>query len=179
LIISDIDYQQRLINWMDSPMWSVVTLAEELLRVFPNLGRLIALHMRESNEEETTLMQVSVLYQLQERPITASEIAKKRHVSLQSVSVLIQGMVERGWITRTPDPTDRRQSLLQITPEGMARAEIARNQIISYLADFLRDISPEEVAAAQIFLPALGRILTEHMAAHKAQNVPQEEQTPL
>src|SRR5689334_3173692 len=98
LIINDADNQQRLINWMDNTTWSVETLADELLRVLPNLGHLIALHMREANEEETTLMQVGVLYHLQERgSITASELAKRRKVSLQSVSVLVQGMVEKGW----------------------------------------------------------------------------------
>lgn len=166
---------------MDSK-WTIPTLAEQLLKVLPNLGRLIALHLRESGEEETTLMQVGVLYQLKERSITASELAKQRRVSLQAASVLVQGMVERGWIVREPDPADRRQFLLQITPEGLAKAENTRNQIIEYLAEFLQDLSTEEIAAAQIFLPALSRILTQHMATdnpQEKQRMPQEEQTPL
>src|SRR4051794_3718035 len=129
---------------MDS-IWTIPTLADELLKIFPNLGRLIALHMRESGEEETTLMQIGVLYQIQEQPITSSELAKKRRVSLQASSVLVQAMVERGWIIREPDPADRRQFLLQITPEGLAIAEATRSKIINYLTDFLRDLSAEEV----------------------------------
>lgn len=167
---------------MDS-MWTIPVLAEELLRVFPNLGRLIALHLRESGEEETTLMQIGVLHQIQEQPITASELAKRRRVSLQSASVFVQGMVEKGWIVREADPTDRRQFLLQITPEGVEKAEATRNQIINYLADFLQELSAEEVAAAQVFLPALSRIVTQHSTTDKTQDerqrTPQEEQTPL
>ncbi len=145
--------------------WSVHTLSEELMRIFPNLGRTVAAYLRDNNEEETTMMQVSVLYQIQERSTTASELAKRRRVSLQSASVLVQGLVERGWIIRVPDSTDRRQFLLQITPEGLAKAETTRNQIVNYMAGFLEELSDEEVAAAQIFLPALSRILTQHMTA--------------
>ena len=153
--------------------WSVHTLAEELMQLFPNLGRNIHAHLRDTNEEETTMMQVSVLYQIQERSITASELAKRRRVSLQSASVLVQGLVEKGWIIRTPDPKDRRQFLLQITPEGLAKAESTRNQIVTYMASFLVELSDEEASAAQIFLPALSRILTQHMTV---ENTPEEKQ---
>lgn len=163
--------------------WSVHTLSDELMKIFPNLGRHISVHLRESGEEETTMMQVSVLHQIQEQSITASELAKRRRVSLQSASVLVQGLVERGWLIRVPNPTDRRQFLLQITPEGLVKAKAIRNQISTYLTELLADLSPDEVAAAQIFLPALSRILTQHMAndnlADERQRSPQEEQTPL
>lgn len=144
--------------------WSLYTLAQELMKVFPGLGRQIAIHLRNSGEEETTLMQITVLHHIQHRSITASDLAKSRKVSLQSASVLVQGMVERGWIVRVPDPADRRRSLLQITPEGVAKTEATFNQISSYIADFLSDLTAEEIAAAQVFLPALSRILAQHMA---------------
>lgn len=164
-------------------LWTIPILAEELLKVLPNMGRLVALHLRESGEEETTLMQISVLHQIQEQSITASELAKRRRVSLQSASVLVQGMVERGWIVRVPSPTDRRQFLLQITPEGLAKAAAVKAQITYYMEGFLGGLSEEEVAAAQTFLPALSRILTNQMitdtAQDEGQRKPDEEQTPL
>src|SRR5262245_21167632 len=101
---------------------SIHMLAEELMRLFPHLGRQISIHLRESGEEETTFMQIGVLRQIQERGITASDLAKMRKVSLQAASVLVQGMVEKGWITRVTNPNDRRQFLLEITPEGLAKA---------------------------------------------------------
>lgn len=164
---------------------SLHTLSEELMRIFPNLGRQISTFLREAGEEETTLMQVSVLHQLRDQALTASDIAKKRRVSLQSASVLVQGMVEKGWIVRVPDPNDRRQFLLQVTPEGIEKAEATRNQIISYLESFLMGLSPEEIDAGHIFLPALYQILTRQMAANdtqtqdERQGTPEEEKTPL
>jgi len=165
--------------------WSTEMLSEELVKAFPMLGRQIAAHLRASGDEETTLMQVGVLNQIKERSTTASELAKMRRVSLQSVSVLVQGMVERGWIIRTPDPTDRRQFLLQITPEGVAKADATHNQIVGFLMQLLADVTEEEIDAAQIFLPALRRILTQHTAIENTpdeqqqQPAAQEEQTSL
>ena len=163
--------------------WSVHKLSEELMKIFPNMGRQVSYFLRESGEEETTLMQVSVLHQIQERSMTASDIAKKRRVSLQSASVLVQSMVEKGWIVREPDSKDRRQFLLQITPEGMEKAEATRNQIINHLASFLEELSPEEISAGQVFLPALYRVLSNQITNNASQDERQrtleEEKTPL
>src|SRR5690349_9031677 len=109
--------------------WSIQTLAEALMKIFPNLGKQIAANLRESGEEETTLMQMSVLHQIHKESLTASELAKRRRVSLQSASVLVQAMAERGWITRQSNPNDRRQFLLEITPEGLEKAEALRTQV--------------------------------------------------
>jgi DNA-binding MarR family transcriptional regulator len=164
-------------------LWTAHRLADELMRIMPSFGRLMSLYMRDSGEEETTMMQVSVLFHIQKHPITASELAKKRRVSLQAASVLVQGMVERGWVVRTPDPKDRRQFLLQLTPEGLERAETTRTQIADYLTGFFRDLSAEEIAAASVFLPALNRLLltqleTDSMKNEKQESIP-EEQTNL
>lgn len=119
--------------------------------------------MREKGEDEATFMQISVLMHLREHPITTSELAKRRKVSLQSASVLIQGLVERGWIVRTPDPTDRRQSLLEVTPEGQERAQLAQELITDTIAEVLDELTPEELEGASTFLPGLRRAVTARM----------------
>ncbi|HML22286.1 MAG TPA: MarR family transcriptional regulator [Aggregatilinea sp.] len=107
-------------------------------------------------------MQTRALFFLLERPLTTSELARKRKISMQSASVLVQNMVERGWVTRTPDPNDRRRSTLDVTPEGMARAEQAKAYATRYLAELLSDLSPEEISAAEVFLPALKKLIMKH-----------------
>lgn len=145
--------------------WTAHTVAEALMRVFPSMGRFMSLYMRDVGEEETTIMQIGVLFQIQKEPMTASELAKKRRVSLQAASVLVQGLVQRGWVSRTPDPHDRRQYLIQITPEGSEHAETTRKQIANYLARFLEGLSAEALEAGGVFLPALYTLLTTQMEA--------------
>ncbi len=143
-----------------SETWTFHMVAEELLNVIPNLGRLMAHCAQTTGEEEATLMQVRTLFHLLDRPATVSDLAKKRKVSLQSASVHIQNLVERGWVVRLADPTDRRRSLLEVTDQGLARAQAAQGEIIEHIAGILDGLTPEELSAAQVFITALKRITT-------------------
>jgi DNA-binding MarR family transcriptional regulator len=149
-------------KYMNDP-WTPHTVANELLDVLPAFARIMFSHANTLGEEKTTLMQVRVLSFLMENRLTVSDLAKKRRVSLQSASTLVQGLVERGWVTRVPDPDDRRRSLLEVTPEGLTRAALARERLLRYLTTFLDSLEPDEIAAGQVFLPALRRILHKHM----------------
>ncbi len=138
--------------------WTPYVTAQALLEILPELGRLIAVRIRETGEEEATVMQIGVLLRIIDKPITTSELAKHRRVSLQAASVLVQALVDRGWLTRTPDPDDRRQSLLQVTPEGVLRAQAAQELVTKAIAEVLSELTPEELNAAGVFLPALRRL---------------------
>lgn len=146
---------------------SAQTAAKTLIDIFPIMGRLMALKLREADSEvdEGTMMQMRVLAFLKEETLTTSELAKRRKVSLQSASVLVQGLVEKGWVIRIPDPKDRRQSILQVTPEGEARAQASLELLTSLLTGVLSEMSPEELDAALVFLPALRRIIASQMMA--------------
>ena len=139
--------------------------ARVLLETFPLMGRLMATRMRESGEEEATLMQIGVLIRIRESPtpVTASDLAKTRRVSLQSASVLVQSLVDRGWLTRVPNPKDRRQFILQVTPEGAIRADAMQQQFMDLITTLFSDLSTEELDAASIFLPALHRLVIEQL----------------
>jgi len=149
---------------MTDNLWTPADVAQMFLEVMPRFGRLIASHMRDIDEDEMTVMQVGLLFQMgHHKPLTASDLAKQRKVSLQSMSVQVQALVEKGWVVRIPNPSDRRQFTLQVTPEGLARMMTARGQITAVLAEVLRDLSPPELAAAQILFPALERLLKHNM----------------
>jgi len=135
------------------------TTASVLFKTLPLLGRVMGTRMRDTGEEEGTFAQIMVLTQYRDRPFTVSELAKKRRVSLQSASTLAQRLVDRGWIVRTPDPNDRRQILLELTPEGMAHAQVVHEQFISSMAEILEPLTSEELEAGETFLTALQRIL--------------------
>src|SRR5262245_10771850 len=132
---------------------------QELLAVLPLLNRIVAAEVRREAGEETTMPQFRVLAHLTTGPLTLSALAKKRRVSLQSMGELVQVLVERGWVVRTPDPSDRRQSLLSLTNEGRAHYERAQAQTLQRLAPLMAQLAPEELAAVRMALPALRRVL--------------------
>jgi DNA-binding MarR family transcriptional regulator len=133
----------------------------ELLAMLPLLGRIVASEVRREAGEDTTMPQFRVLAHLANGPLTLSGLAKRRRVSLQSMSELAQLLVERGWIVRTPDPKDRRQSLLQLTEHGRAHYEHASDQATQRLKPLMARLRPDELAAVRMALPALRRVLTQ------------------
>jgi DNA-binding MarR family transcriptional regulator len=133
--------------------------AQELLSVLPLLNRIVAVEVRREAGEETTIPQFRVLAHLCDGPLTLSELARRRYVTLQSMSELAQILVERGWIARTPDPHDRRQQLIALTKHGRAHYQRALSLMIVRLIPLLAGLNETETQAVRIALPALHRVL--------------------
>jgi DNA-binding MarR family transcriptional regulator len=60
------------------------------------------------------------------KELTVSQLARLLGVGNPTASVLIQGLVERGLVTRREHPLDRRQTLISLSKEG---AEIGAGRI--------------------------------------------------
>jgi DNA-binding MarR family transcriptional regulator len=140
-------------------IWTSEDATREVLAVLPLLNRIVGAEVRREAGEDTTIGQFRVLAHLADGPLTLSMLAKRRRVSLQSMSELAQMLVERGWIARTPDPADRRQHLLQLTDSGLAHYQRTQEMTIRQLAPLLAQLSAEEMAAVRMALPALRRVL--------------------
>jgi DNA-binding MarR family transcriptional regulator len=139
--------------------WTSEDATREVLAVLPLLNRIVGAEVRREAGEDTTIGQFRVLAHLADGPLTLSVLAKRRRVSLQSMSELAQTLVERGWISRTPDPTDRRQHLLQLTESGLVHYQRTQQMTIRQLAPLMAQLSPDEMAAVRLALPALRRVL--------------------
>src|SRR5689334_21674947 len=106
--------------------WTAEQATRELLQILRLLARVVAGEVRAAAGEETTMPQFRVLAELAAAPLTLSALAKRRRVSSQAMSALVQSLVERGWIDRTPDRRDRRQQLLALTERGHIHYEHAQ-----------------------------------------------------
>lgn len=137
-------------------------IASELLAVIPLLNRIVAYELRKNGEDETTIVQLRVLASLNEEPLTVSELAKKRRVSLQAVSEHSQVLVERGWVERVPDLHDRRRFLLHITDAGRTQFEGVRSQLILALAPTLAKLTEDENFQIHQALESLRQVLVDH-----------------
>ena len=118
--------------------------AHDLLAILPLLGRLVAAEVRREAGDDTTMPQFRVLAYLAEQPLTLSALARQRRVSLQAMSDLVQMLVERGWIARTPDPQDRRQSLLALTTLGREHYLQVHERALERLVPLLDGLEPDE-----------------------------------
>lgn len=135
------------------------TTAQALLSTFPLLNRLMIVELRQEGGEETTMPQFRVLSYLSESPLTVSDIARLRRVSFQSAGELVQALVERGWIERTPDPKDRRQSQLHLTTSGKQAYERAHSHMVERLSGLLDSLTPTEQDVIQQAMKLLQMLL--------------------
>jgi DNA-binding MarR family transcriptional regulator len=146
-------------------------ISREFLFVLPALNRLIGRELRGETGDDTTLVQIRVLAFLMDTPITMSALARKRRVTLQSASELVQGMVARGWVVREPDPKDRRQSLLHITNEGRAQFELSQEQMVKLIVPLIDSLAPDEREHVHYALLALRRVLSTQDPISEADSV--------
>ncbi len=91
----------------------------------------------------------------------SADLARDLGISKQAVSQLIDTMVMRGYLARTPDSEDRRRMLLTLTPRGEAAATAAWHAVSDADAELARRLSDDGVAALRAGLAALCRMADE------------------
>jgi DNA-binding MarR family transcriptional regulator len=137
----------------------------------PSLGhlasdlRLVCMRIsRRARYESTNRIaphQFSVLCRLQENPRTPKELAETERVSAPSMTRTVAGLVEAGLVSRTDDPTDGRQVIVALTEEGRAVWRDVRRRRDQWMAQRLRDLSPEDREVLARASEILARVVSE------------------
>ncbi|PSS43659.1 transcriptional regulator [Arthrobacter woluwensis] len=117
--------------------------ARALIRGVVDLQRALRCLSHDSLAPGTSTALLGVLHMITEHGGRAVDIAQRLGVSSPVLSRHLAELEERGFITRTQDPTDRRAQLLEVTEIGqeqLARAEEDRVQaLLSLLGDWDED----------------------------------------
>ncbi len=92
-----------------------------------------------------TLSQLSVLALLgRSGPMTLGDLAAAEQVRPPSMTRTVAALVELGLVDRTPSPRDGRQFVVSATPAGTELLAADRVRREEWLAERLRDVSPDE-----------------------------------
>jgi DNA-binding MarR family transcriptional regulator len=77
-------------------------------------------HLAALAEWQVTPSQSRALRVLASRPegIRPSVLADELHIAPRSATEVVDALEDRGWVSRTPDPTDRRATVLTLTDAG-------------------------------------------------------------
>lgn len=97
-------------------------------------------------------------------PLTPSELATRERVQRPTATRLVARLEALGVLQRAADPTDRRSSLLSVTPAGHALIEEMRGRKTAYLARRIDKLTPEERAALDRAAGILERLLEDDRA---------------
>jgi DNA-binding MarR family transcriptional regulator len=94
-----------------------------------------------------------------DEPLSVKALSDLMGLSLPGISRAVEGLVQRGEITRVEDAEDRRRKLLSITPSGRRTYERLLATRIAGVRRFVDELEPEEQEALSRGLGALaGRL---------------------
>jgi DNA-binding MarR family transcriptional regulator len=90
--------------------------------------------------------------------MTPGELAEHEKVQPPSMTRVIAVLEERGLVRREPHPTDRRQVILTVTPEGTDLVQRVRRRREAWLAQRLQELTPEQRQILRAAAPILEQI---------------------
>jgi len=137
----------------------------ELTRLRMTLGRLGRV-LRQVNDEGLSYALISLLLNIaRSQPVTAGDLAASEGVSPPSVTRSLNRLIELGYVTREPDPEDRRAWIITLTEAGMAeREQLLRSREV-WLIEHLKRLSADQIDALMAALPALERLCDPELPA--------------
>lgn len=91
-------------------------------------------------------------------PRTPSELAAHEKVQPPSMTKILANLEAHGYVTRTPDPVDRRQVVVAASAEGRALLADDRRRKDRWVSQRLTTLEPSERAALAAALPILEKL---------------------
>jgi DNA-binding MarR family transcriptional regulator len=116
----------------------------------------------ERTDDTLSASQLSALAALnQHGPLTLGDLAAHERVRPPSMTRIVGLLEERGLLVRVPDPTDRRQVLVEISASGKALLHADRRRRDAWLAVRLKGLSSEDRALLLAAAPIIERLAQE------------------
>lgn len=95
-------------------------------------------------------------------------LSRCQSVSKNTISVLLRGLEEHGWVERTLDPEDRRVFRIRLTPAGRELIRTSAPERLAHLNTLVDDLTVEERGQLIRLLSKLHRSLADRAAARPA-----------
>lgn len=109
-----------------------------------------------------TIQKFRVLAYLDQAPATPSELAYRLTVQAPTVTRLVAGLTERGYVSREVDGSDRRRSVLRVTKAGRRVIAQASTASQAALDRILAPLPPRDRAAVDRGIRVLGGAMLEY-----------------
>lgn len=126
--------------------------------------RLRAQRLSEAGHVETPASQLSetqlaALSVLERRgPLTPGELAEHEKVQPPSMTRVVSVLTEKGLVSRSPHPSDRRQALLAVTKRGRELVREVRRRKEAWLARNLAVLTDDEQDVLRAAVPILEKL---------------------
>jgi len=108
-------------------------------------------------EFDCTMSRFDLMAQLERGPdgLTMSEVSKRLMVTNAAITGLTDRLVEEGYVERTESKSDRRASLVRLTPKGRAHFLAMARQHEAWVIELMAGMPDERKAALRALLGEL------------------------
>lgn len=89
---------------------------------------------------------------------TQRELSEFLRLDPSQIVALVDGLQRRGWVTREPDPQDRRVNVVVATDAGRAACERARTRIEAHQHEHFSVLDPDELAQLTSLMRRLAHV---------------------
>jgi DNA-binding MarR family transcriptional regulator len=137
------------------------TLAEQLMRTVLSLRRVVRRRVRtELPGAPLRGAQTELLRVVEDQPgIGVAAAARELHLAGNSVSTLVNQLIDARMLRREVDPLDRRAARLELTEEARQRLDTWRQARTGVVSGALGALSDEDSRAIAEALPALEKLM--------------------
>ncbi len=117
---------------------------------------LLVRRLRQRDPGHLSPAQLSALVTIEAAgPVRNGDLAARENVAAPTMTRMVGAMEEAGLVSRGPDPSDARGSLVSLAPGGAAALRALRRERNNILIEKLAALPPEQRAALEAALPAL------------------------
>ena len=103
--------------------------------------------------------EAGVLRALATEPRRITELAAREGLTQPGITLLVNRLQERGWVSREPDPSDRRAVLVTFTPAGRAAFDRLRAEYRALLHEEMATLPDEDVQTLADAIEILDRLI--------------------
>jgi DNA-binding MarR family transcriptional regulator len=126
----------------------------------PALLRLSRELRQETEQLGITSRQVTLLWLIRNNPgMSLRELAAEERISAPALSGYVDRLEKAGLLARVRDENDRRRVGLALTDEGERLLRRVRARRTTWLAERLRGLDDDELAAIEAAIEPLGKLL--------------------
>jgi DNA-binding MarR family transcriptional regulator len=98
--------------------------------------------------------------------LTAGDLAARAHVTTGAVTGILNRLERAGYITRRPDPADRRRVRVAAEPTALARVQEVYAPYYARMNDLFADYSADEIAVLHDWLSRASTLAAQYLEDH-------------
>jgi MarR family transcriptional regulator, lower aerobic nicotinate degradation pathway regulator len=145
----------------EAPRSAQLELSEALRDFFKAARRARGRAARDPSPRGLSIAQYHLLEPLASGPRTNRELAELAGIAPPTATRLVDGLLQRGFVSRVEDPTDRRAVVISLTPAGRTALAKKEREYAAGRARIAEALEPHEQEVAAELLRRLAAVIEE------------------